>query len=349
MSRLAHELTLRSEPVVVVAPQTPGSRDFDTRQRFRVLRYPRAGRVESFIAMALWLFRARLGARNGYIIASMWFPAGLAACLLPRFLRGRLGVLAHGSEIAPSRGGFRRHVMRYVFARADVVIANSRFTRGLLGRAGVARNVVVVSSGIDEEPSVAPCRAQSPVILSVGRLVARKGFDTVIAALPQVLARFPDARYEIVGDGPQRAELVRLARSAGVSEYVSFLGAVNDARVREAYARAWCFALPVRAIGDDVEGFGLVYLEAALAGLPAIGGLHSGAEDTIAPGDTGLLVDGTSSEAVAEAIITLLDDPERSAQMGIRGRERALANFTWRRTAAGVAGVMAGTSQPSTT
>jgi phosphatidyl-myo-inositol dimannoside synthase len=339
MSRLAEELKLAGEPVTVVAPWTTGSAASDADAAVRILRYPEFGRAASFAAMTFWLFWACLTSKNRYIVASVWFPGGLAACLLPRNVRGRLGVLAHGSEIAPQRAGFRCRVMRYVFEHADAIIANSHFTRDLLIQAGVKQPVSIVLPGIDAAP-IEPARAPQPTLLSVGRLIARKGFDKVIEALPRVLRRFPSARYEIVGAGPQRAELESLARHCGVIDHVTFLGALDDVQLRAAYARAWCFVLPVRASGNDVEGFGLVYLEAALADLPTIGGRGSGAEDAIAADETGLLVDGTSGDAVAEAILALLEDPARAARMGIHGRERALANFTWRGTAAKIASAM---------
>lgn len=345
MSRLAHELALRGEPVVVVAPQHAASRAYDADRSIRVLRYPGRRRVTAFVTMTLWLLAARLAARKRYTIASMWFPGGLAACLLPRFMRGRLAVLAHGTEIAPDRGGPRRLVMRWVFRHADVIVANSAFTRGLLVRAGVRSRIDVVNLGIDEI-SITPARAAVPTILSVGRLTARKGFDRVIEALPAIIATLPRVRYEIVGDGPQRAELEALAQRLGVTNHVVFHGPVDDAAARDAYARAWCFALPVRTIGDDVEGFGLVYLEAALAGLPSVGGIASGAQDAIVPDVTGLLVDGTSARAVGDAIRTLLMEPERAAAMGAQGRQRALEHFTWRANAAGIAALMDGSPHP---
>jgi phosphatidylinositol alpha-1,6-mannosyltransferase len=336
MSRLADELSLRNEPVVVVAPRISGSARFDGLQRYKIVRYLDPSRAIGFAAMTASLLWTRIVTRDPLTIASMWFPGGLAACLIPRPLRGRLGVLAHGAEIAPARGGLRRVLMRYVFARADVIIANSRFTRSLLIKAGIRSAIAVVNPGIDAQP-ITPQRAAVPTIVSVGRLVARKGFDTVIAALPVVAKAIPDVRYEIVGSGPQRAELERLARDWGVEDRVSFSGAVDDAAVREAYARAWCFALPVRTIDSDVEGFGVVYLEAALAELPVVGGLESGAEDAIAQNETGLLVDGESNAAVAEALVALLGAPARASAMGELGRERALRDFTWARTASGIA------------
>ncbi len=295
------------------------------------------------MAMTLCLLRARMKAGGDGTIASMWFPGGLAVCFLPCFLRGRFGILAHGTEIAPSRGGLRRHVMRYVFRRADVIFANSSFTQELLQRADVRDNVRVVHLGIDDSFAT-PERAADPTILSVGRLIRRKGFDIVIAALPAIAARFPNVRYEIVGAGPQQAELEQLADRLDVRGRVHFLGAVDDAALSRAYARAWCFALPVRAIGDDIEGFGLVYLEAALAQLPAIGGRGSGAEDAIADGETGVLVDGSSVSAVCDAIVALLGDRAHAAALGARGRQRALEQFSWRETAAQIARLMAAPS-----
>jgi phosphatidyl-myo-inositol dimannoside synthase len=339
MSLLAQVLALEEESVLVIAPQVPGSKAVDALAQFRILRYPGTGRILSFAAMTAYVFWARVTSRHPLTIASMWFPAGLAICFVPRFLRGRVAILAHGAEIAPSRGGIRRLFMRHVFSRADVIIANSNFTRDLLLRAGVRGRIYVVNPGIDAVP-IAPARAVVPSILSVGRLVARKGFDTMITALPAILQKFPATRYEIVGAGPQRAELEALATRLQVKDHVVFLGSLRDDEMRAAYARAWLFALPVRAVGDDVEGFGLVYLEAALAELPAIGGRNSGAEDAIVGGETGLLVDGTSTEDVSAAVTSLLTDREGAERMGVRGRDRVVQQFTCERSTAELARLM---------
>ncbi len=333
MSRLAQEWSARASAVLVVAPVLPDCAQFDRQQAYRVLRYANPSRVIGFAAMTVALLRARLSDRGTVTLASMWFPGGLAACLIPKPLRGRLGVLAHGTEIAPGRGGLRRMLMRYVFARADVIVANSSFTRKLLQDAGIRSAIAVVNPGVDGGP-ITPERAAVPTIISVGRLVARKGFDRVIASLPALKNAFPDVRYEIVGSGPQRAELERLAGELGVSEHVVFLGAVDDDDMKRAYARAWVFALPVRAIAGDVEGFGVVYLEAALADLPTVGGYGSGAEDAIASGESGYLVDGNSQKAISDVLESLLTDRALAARMGQSGRERALRSFTWGNTAA---------------
>ena len=346
LSRLAQELRLSGEPVVVVAPHIDAAAQYDAMQNYRIVRYAQRGRALSFFSMTLALLWARLTTKDPITIASMWFPGGLAACILPKFLRGRLGIIAHGTEIAPEKGGLRRVLMRYVFARADVIIANSAFTRELLRRAGVTGDIAVVHPGIDAQ-AIATRRAAEPTIVSVGRLIARKGFDRTIAAMPAVLLRYPTARYQIVGAGPQDAELRTLADRLGVGSHVDFLGSVSDAEMHAAYARAWCFALPARKIDNDVEGFGLVYLEAALADLPAIGGRNSGAEDAIEADQTGLLVDGNASAEISAAIVSLFDDPQHAVAMGERGRRRALEEFTWKRTAAAIAALMAAKPPPA--
>ena len=336
VERLADALRERSEPVLVLAPATGERPTGDAERPYSVRRYPGRGKLLGFCGMLAWLAFARAGMRRSATIAAIWFPAGLAAVLLPRPLRGRLVVLAHGSEIAPSRGGLRRALMRWVFRRADVVAANSTFTASLLAAVGIARNVRVIPCGVDAfEPP--PRRSDGPpTMLAVGRLVRRKGFDRLIDALPAVRAAIPTARLVIVGDGPLRDELRQAAAASSAAAAIEFRGAIDDVALRQAYAEASLFALPVRRIADDVEGFGIVYLEAAMAELPTIGGRNSGAVDAIVDGETGLLVDGDDAAAVASAAVALLSDREAAAEMGRRGRRRALERFNWAATAASI-------------
>ncbi len=223
--------------------------------------------------------------------------------------------------------------MRWTFQRSDAVVANSSFTLRLLEQRGVT-NGVIAYCGVDRRGSQS-MRAATPTVLSVGRLVRRKGFDRTIEALPTVLRRFPNLRYEIVGAGPDEAYLRAQVRKLGLEDHVAFLGPIDDEAVARAYSRAWCFVLPTRNLaGGDVEGFGIVYLEAAMAGLPSIGGHSCGAEDAIEDGKSGLLVDGDDSRQIAQAILSLFEDPERAREMGEYGRERAESEFTWERVAA---------------
>ncbi|MGZ3505779.1 MAG: glycosyltransferase family 4 protein [Vulcanimicrobiaceae bacterium] len=339
MVRLAGEIAAAGHPLTVVAPEMPGCAQFDRSLPYRVIRFkfPGHGNPEP---LPVWSYRVREKVIEAHrdmpdkcTIASSWPRSGLACATLPKSLRGDLAIVAHGSEILSQRSMPRRSVMQLVFHRADVAVANSAFTKRLLVEAKIQTPIVVSRCGIDRAPLYrAP--AAVPTILSVGRLVRRKGFDMMIEALPALLDRFANLRYEIVGVGPDCARFRERVRELGLDDHVAFLGDISDEELQQAYARAWCFALPTRRVGTgDVEGFGIVYLEAAMAGLPSIGGLNSGAEDAIADGKSGLLVDGNDPAAIARAVGYLLADPDRARALGQYGRNRALNEFTWRLTA----------------
>jgi phosphatidylinositol alpha-1,6-mannosyltransferase len=224
--------------------------------------------------------------------------------------------------------------MRFVFARADHVVANSTFVAERVRRMGLAQGPLVVWPGVDERPSE-PAPSATPSVVFVGRLIPRKGVDRLIDAC--ALVRDRRLALWIVGDGPQRAALEALAFERGLAGRVRFLGAADDAARDRALAQAWCFAMPARAEGGDVEGFGIAYLEAAMAGLPSIGGRGSGADDAIVDGETGLLVDGTDVAAIAAAIERLIDDRAAAAAMGAAARARALRSFSWQANARAIA------------
>ncbi len=339
MFRLAGEIAAAGHPLTVVAPWMPDCEDFDAQQPYRVMRFPFPGhdRPEP---LPLWSFRVRQAVAQAHrsmpdkcTIASSWLRSGLACATLPRSVRGKLAIVAHGSEILSQQSLLRRSMMRAVFARADVAVANSTFTARLLREAGITSRAVLGRCGIDSKDFTRR-PAPVPTILSVGRLVLRKGFDKTIEAIALMLAEFPDLRYEIVGIGPAEGYLRELAKRVGASQNVHFLGDVSDAELEDAYARAWCFSLATRRVGaGDVEGFGIVYLEAAMARLASVGGVDSGAEDAIADGKSGFLVDGNSPQAIATALRTLITQRALAAAMGTYGRERALGEFAWRNAA----------------
>jgi len=335
--RLAQELRALGRPVAVVAPEQPGAHAFDGTLGVNVTRFGGRGALRVLGAMPA-LLRTSRRTGDGNTIALSWLP-GLAAALVPRRWRGTLTLLVHGTELDVRPGSVRDRAMRFVFARAARVVANSHFVAARVRALGLAGQPVVVWPGVDERP-IARKLAARPTVVFVGRLVARKGVDRLIEAL--ALLERDDVIVHVIGDGPQRAALEALAAERGVAQRVIFSGTLDDAARDRALGEAWCFAMPSRAEGGDVEGFGIAYLEAAIAGLPAIGGRGSGAEDAIAHGETGLLVDGRDASAVAAALATILGDPERAIAMGNAGRTRALARFSWRANATAVAAQLAG-------
>ena len=330
MASLATAAAKDSSGTIVVAPTYPGYVEYDRSAPYETIRCPDIPRPFDAVAIGLAYLRALSRAREPVTFAGNWWPTALPLAVLPRRLRGKLAIFVHGSEVAPDTGGLRAIVMRWILGRADSVLANSAFTLDLLKRAGVTKRVSVVPLGVDMVP-IEPNRSEEPTLLSVGRLVARKGQDKVIEALATLRERLPTIRYEIVGEGPDRKRLETLANDLGLRDNVIFHGKITQEAMQAAYARAWCFVMPVRRIGSDVEGFGIVYLEAAMAHLPTIAGSDSGAGDAIEDGVTGFLVDGSDGNAVREAIAVLLEDPIRARRMGELGFERA-RRFTWDRT-----------------
>ena len=291
------------------------------------------------------------------ILAARVLPEGFVANAVGRLARGLSVVMAHGEEIAPCLPGkplparrrattwLKRKLLWRTFRRANLVVANSGFTRDLLLAGGVrADRVAVVHPGTDPErfrpmPKDAELSRLLKiegrrVLLTVGRLTPRKGQDVTLRALPAIREHCPDALYVIAGDGEYRNELSRLADELGVSDSVRFLGEVSDASLPSIYSIADVFVMPNRVLsGSDVEGFGIVFLEAAACGLPVVAGRSGGVPDAVSDNVTGLLVDGSSVSEVAAAIVRLLTDNQLACRMGAAGRDRVCGGLTWSQSA----------------
>jgi len=297
--------------------------------------------------------RALRRARSGYdlVICSHVSQAPVAALIQLRHRTPYL-VACHGSEA----WGSLPVVKRAALCRANLALAVSAHTARVLCRSnGVSQTRVrilhnaipeglvrrLADLGVDGAPDSEdgvrpqPGGKRGPVLLSVGSLSAAhayKGVDTMIEALPEILQAAPEVRYVVVGDGDHRPSLERLAIRQGVAGRVTFTGEVTDAELAAHYRACDVFVLPSRA-GQrhgrwDGEGFGRVYVEAALAAKPVVGSRDGGAAEAVLDGQTGLLVDPRSAREVAGAVITLLRSPERAAAMGAAGRRWALENFT---------------------
>lgn len=253
-------------------------------------------------------------------------------------------VYAHGNEIlnaTRSEWAKPRHSLR----GASRVLAVSRYTAALVQEAGVSpERIVIVHPGCDVEQfrphtpngglrngTLAKERLRRPLILSVGNLVSRKGHDMVIRALPRLLATRGDLTYLIVGDGPFRQELERLAFEVGVRKHVIFAGRVSDEELPEMYALCDVFVMASREKPEacDVEGFGMVYLEAGATGKPVVAGRSGGVGDAVVDGETGVLVDPLCPDAIASSIEMVLKNPDLAIRMGNNGRQRAVREFSW--------------------
>ena len=281
-------------------------------------------------------------------IDTVWFgaaaPLGLLAPACRRAGARRIISTTHGHEVGWSMIPGARQVLRQIGRTSDVVTYISRYTRSRFAAAfgpGVAFERL--PSGVDTQrfsPSVEQglmvrrrhaIAEGAPVVVCISRLVRRKGQDMLIRSMPAVLASNPEAKLLIVGDGPQREALSDLARECAVADSVIFAGKVSYEDLPAYYSAADVFAMPARTRGAglDVEGLGIVYLEAQACGVPVVAGESGGAPETVLDGQTGLVVDGTSARAVAHGLLTILGDRGLAVTMGRRGREYVEAEWTW--------------------
>jgi len=346
---------LGGREIHIVTAEVPGSREHDrahpnTVHRLRLQRHWWL-RPES-LAMYAKFLAASLGIALRHPVAAVHagrvLPEGLVGWLVARLIRRPLVIYAHGEEITTWRQPAKFRAMRFTYRHADAVIANSEFTRRELLAIGVpGERIVRISPGVDtarfrpglptedlfRRLNLAP---DTPLILSVGRLSRRKGFDQVIRALPEVLARFPRTHYAVVGIGEDEEYLASLARECGVADRVHFLGHVPMEELPRWYNACRVFAMPNRAIDGDNEGFGMVFLEAAACGRPSLAGRDGGTGDAVIEGVTGLRVDGGSVAAVADGLCRLLARegglaPEVLASLRRRCDWAAVAEETRRR------------------
>jgi len=269
---------------------------------------------------------------------------------LYRWFRKPFIVFAYGNEILYTIQTKSKR-QQLTLRLANRVLATSKYTAGIAQEAGaVPGRVKVVWPGCDSDffrPVVAKddlrrkllgARHRDRVILTVGNLVSRKGHDMVIRALPALCRRVPDLVYMIVGDGPYRGELEKLAMDLGVRDRVVFVGRVPDEDLPDLYALCEVFVMVSRERLEeyDVEGLGLVLLEASACGKPVVGGRSGGVPDALADGVTGLLVDPLNPEEITEALASLLTDHDLATQLGEQGRLRVVHEFQWRQVCEGL-------------
>jgi phosphatidyl-myo-inositol dimannoside synthase len=276
--------------------------------------------------------RARVALLGGAAVAQAlrWRPqltlsmhavTAPAAAAIRRSTGARWAQYFHAEEI-----GARPRLARFAADGADLSIAVSAYTAGLVRATGAQARLTVIPNGVTlpADPSPLPC--DRPTFVTVARIQERyKGHDVLVRALALLRAKLPTAQWVVIGDGSLRAGIEAMASAYGVADSCRFLGTVSDAERDAWLRRARLLAMPSRlpARGRAGEGFGIAYLEAAAYGKPVVAGNVGGALDAVVDGETGLLVDPGEPVAVAEAIGALLLDDGLAARLGAAGRERA--------------------------
>jgi phosphatidylinositol alpha-1,6-mannosyltransferase len=330
--------------VVVYASDHPGAAAFDADQPFPVIRHPTG------------LLLPTPGARRRIVAAlvkhrctAVWFgaaaPLGLLAPHLRRAGAERIVASTHGHEVGWVMLPVGRQAMRRIGSGCDVMTYLGEYTRGRLTRVlGTAATLRRLAPGVDTQqfhPGVDGKAVRTrygldnrAVIVCVSRLVPRKGQDVLIRALPRIRQQAPDAALLLVGR-PNRARFLRwlqlLAAREGVADHVIFAGGIPGDQLAEYYAAGDVFAMPCRTrrLGLDVEGLGIVYLEASAVARAVIAGESGGAPEAVRAGESGYVVNGRDPAAVAAQVVGLLADAAERERLGRAGRRWVEQAWTW--------------------
>ncbi|MEU0197583.1 MULTISPECIES: glycosyltransferase family 4 protein [unclassified Streptomyces] len=347
-----HNMALRLDPrqLVVYASTWKRSREgveatraFDAEQPFTVVRDR-----TTMLLPTPGATRRAVGLLREHGCTSVWFgaaaPLGLMAPALRAAGAERLVATTHGHEAGWAQLPAARQLLRRIGDFTDTITYLGEYTRSRIATAltpEAAARMVQLPPGVDEKtfhPGSGGDEIRArlgltdrPVVVCVSRLVRRKGQDTLIRAMPRILAAEPDTVLLIVGGGPYEKDLRRLAHETGVASAVRFTGSVPWSELPAHYGAGDVFAMPCRTRrgGLDVEGLGIVYLEASATGLPVVAGDSGGAPDAVLDGETGWVVRGASPEETADRVTTLLGDAELRRRMGERGREWVEEKWRW--------------------
>jgi phosphatidylinositol alpha-1,6-mannosyltransferase len=330
--------------VVVYTASMPGGRDLDSRLGFPVVRDPStmllptpavAARVED-VYLRYGCDRVLFGAAA---------PLGLLARRLRDLGAQQIVGMTHGHEAWWARVPATRQLLRRIGDTCDVLTYVSGWCRDVIASAlgpAAAGRMERLAPGVDTERFFPGCggaevrkrfgiEGDAPVVVCAGRMVPRKGQDTLVRAWPKVLTEVPDARLLLVGDGPHRGAVERLVRQQRVAASVLLTGAAAWGEMPGHIDAGDVFAMPSRSrlLGLEVEALGIVALEAAACALPVLAGRSGGAPDTVVDGVTGCVVDPCDETALAGSLVTLLRDGDAAARMGAAGRKRVEQSWTW--------------------
>jgi len=270
-------------------------------------------------------------------------PLGTVAWILNKLFNLPYFVFTHALDIThPQTYRRKKWLLSKILESAEQIITVSEFTRQEIKKIIHGPNqhrITIISPGPNITPERYPHNpafinlkeyVNRQILLSVGRLVERKGHDQVIKALPHIVKHNPNIIYVVVGQGIYLDKLQRLAKDLAVEQYVHFVGPLTNIQLAAMYRRATLFVMPSRELSNrDVEGFGIVYLEANSFYKPVIAGQSGGIQDAVIDGVTGFVVDPLDTQMLAKAILKILDHPELGLKMGEQGARRVQEKFSW--------------------
>ena len=270
-------------------------------------------------------------------------PEGVIAWLLNLFTGIPYVCYVHGEDLETAQSSREQYfICGQVIKRAKAIICNSQNSANIVAKFGAqaASKTQVLHPGVDSNIFVPKQRNQESltslnwidkrVVLTVGRLQARKGQDMMIKAIPEILKATPNFLYAIVGDGEEFDALVKLSAELEVEQHVQFLRGITDEQMIECYQQCDLFILPNRTIDNDIEGFGMVLVEAQSCGKPVVAGDSGGTKETMLLGESGFIIDATQPSNIASTVVGMLSDEQKLKDMGSKGREHVLKSLDWK-------------------
>ncbi len=291
-----------------------------------------------------YLYKIIKKEKINFILVGQILPLGTVAWLMSKMFCFDYIVIIHGMDIAYSqKKWWKRYLAKKVIVNSKKIITNSNYVKDIVKKIANKKEIIVVNPGIDyynlkdkeykkiiNNLKLKYNLQNKKILLSIGRLVKRKGFDLTLKALPKVLKKVQNLVYIIIGDGPDKDRLFKIAQENSIDSVI-FLGAISDNEKWALLKLCNIFIMPSRNIDGDFEGFGIVYLEANLVGKPVIAGNSGGVRDIVKHKVNGLLVNPESVDDISEAIIKLAQDENLSKKLGNTGRANAIEKFNWKK------------------
>lgn len=339
---------LPNDSLVVLAPEGHNTIDFDVKQEYLIYRHEFISKKKWFWPKWLPLFlsirRLITNEKIEFLIAAHILPIGTIAYISKRLFNLPYGISVHGLDLTLTQISPRKKwITRHILDSADWVITNSQFTKNLLKKyypdIKAKIEIVYPCPNINLVPVPVVIKKNlinnnnlqnKKVILTVGRLIERKGQDMVLKAMPLVLKSVPDTKYIIVGNGPEKEKLEHLINQLGLQGCVVLYEKVGDYELPAFYDLADVFIMPCRELpSGDIEGFGIVFLEAGNYKKPVIAGRSGGAVEAVEHNLNGLLVNAQNENEIAQAIVSLLKNPDKARIFGEQGYKRVQKKFNW--------------------
>ncbi|MCP1092517.1 glycosyltransferase family 4 protein [Bacillaceae bacterium OS4b] len=325
---------------------------YDESQNFKVFRTKMSGnnsiinKISIMLNLVYQLIFLKFKLKYTEIHFGTVFPIGLVGPLAKKLLNVRYVVYIHGFDVLSlQKSNFSYKLLLYILKNANKIICNSSYTKKVIIDMGLnEERIAIISPGIDieiEDKSFEVTKRSiiekfslqdKRVLLTVSRLVERKGHDKVLASMVNIVKEIPDIYYVICGDGPDKSRLINLVKEYKLEESVIFTGSLPKDELEALYQTAEVFIMPSREIKNkgDVEGYGIVFLEANYYKLPVIAGNSGGIPDAVLDGKTGYLVDPLDEDEISEKIKKLLFNKELSAKMGEDGYNWVVGNCQWK-------------------